>query len=61
MTKARKSVAEVMVIPIPANANVFPKRSGTVSPVSGMVSLHEVIKRNISSTPMPENSGNKMP
>jgi hypothetical protein len=57
-TKARKSVREVMVMPIPAVRMVQPMIEGTWSTVCssslvGILSLHADISRNISSTPMP--------
>ena len=59
MTKARKSVREVMVIPIPALARALPKIFGTCWTVCslsslGRFSLQEDINRNMSSTPIPE-------
>ena len=59
MTKARKSVREVMVMPIPALARALPKIFGTCWTVCswtslGRFSLQEDINRNMSSTPIPE-------
>ena len=61
MTKARKSVREVMVMPIPALARVLPKIFGTCWTVCswtslGTLSLQEDIIRNMSSTPIPDTS-----
>ena len=58
MTKARKSVREVMVMPIPALARALPKIFGTCWTVCswtslGRFSLQEDINRNMSSTPIP--------
>lgn len=53
MMKDTKSVRDVTVMPMPALANVAPRRSGTLITLSEMVSLQEDMRRNMSSTPMP--------
>ena len=52
--KARKSVRDVMVIPMPAMDRVAPRRLGNGISTSPSVSLHADITRNMSSIPIPE-------
>ena len=62
IANARKSVSEVMVIPIPALARALPRILGTLPTVcscgsSGRFSLQADMIRNMSSTPMPAQPG----
>ena len=62
IAKARRSVSEVMVIPIPALARALPRILGTLPMVCsrgsfGRFSLQADIIRNMSSTPMPVQPG----
>ncbi len=55
MTKARRSVRDVIVMPIPAERNVMPILAGILLSLCGYVSAQLDINRNMSSTPIPRN------